>query len=283
MKVYFSTLNSSKIHTGGIREIIDDLASKNVRALEISSGHRYEKGFFKELVSAKKRGMYIMLHNYSPPEPSGLLLNLSDPDKTMRERSVAFMQKSIDLTKKLGFNYYAIHGGFSGYNYKIGEDNTKNKFITKKLARKYFIDNLKKVVRRAEKQNINIGFENHVIEKGNEQQLITAGISEIAEVFETIKSNRLFLHLDVGHLNVTANTLKFNRLNFLKKFRNKIYATQISKNNGKKDEHLPINKDLWILPHLKTFQNLCYPILETKGPITKKSVREHTNIINSFL
>lgn len=279
-QIFFSTSNCSNPQNNDISTNIEELLKLGIKNIEISSGHKYEKHFFEKINNyCLKNKIKILLHNYSPPDNKNSLINLSDPDEINRRNSINFIKKRIILTKKLKNDYYSFHGGFSVYDFKINKDNNEKKIINKDYARKKFIESLEEIILFAEKENINIGFENHVVEEKNKNFLITYSQKEIKEIFGKIKSKNLFLHLDAGHLNVTANTYNFDKINFIKTFRNKIIAIHISKNNGIKDEHKHIDKNFWLIPYLNIFKNLKYIIFETNGPTSKEKIKFYKDII----
>ena len=68
------------------------------------------------------------------------------------------------------------------------------------------------------------------------------------------------LLLDLGHLNISSNILKFDRDSFideyLELFGNRLLEVHISENNGFKDEHLPIKNSSWQLKVIKKISNM---------------------------
>ena len=283
--IYFSTLNCSRTlaFKKPIVEVFDYFYKRNINKIEISSGHKYEPGFARELFKRNKKGVDILLHNYAPPEPSNLLINLSEPDLKKRSKIISFIKESIDITKKLGKNYFSFHCGFCSPNFEVGNQSWKKHLISRQSARKNFMDSLKIIVRYAEYKRVKIGIENHPVEQGNEQLLIMTSANELAAVFATLKSSFLHLHLDAGHLNVTAKTYGFDKVKFIKRFQDKVYAIHIHQNAGRKDEHLPFDETLWILPYLHIFKNLRYIIFETKGPLSARNMKLYTECVGSSL
>ena len=81
-----------------------------------------------------------------------------------------------------------------------------------------FIKNINKIGEYAKKNNVIILLENNNLEK-NEYNLfkrstvLMATSKETKYVMNSTKENVRLL-VDVGHLNVTSNTLKFSKINF---------------------------------------------------------------------
>lgn len=280
--VFFSTLNS-KFYDQEIDKSIDDLLKAGTIKIEISSGHKYEKDFFQKLLFYKKeKNVNFLIHNYAPPEKqSDFLINIASNNRDNRNKSIDFIKSRIELTKLIGADYYSFHGGFCVDSFEeIG--NQKILPTDKEIARKIFIKSIQELSDFAEAINIKLGFENNVVEKGNEKFLITYEKNEIKEVFDRVKNKNLFLHLDAGHLNVTAKTIGFDKVKFLKTFKDKIYAIHVSKNNGFHDEHLKINKSFWLMRELKIIKKIKYLIVETKGPVSKEYMRKTKKYFNHF-
>ena len=62
------------------------------------------------------------------------------------------------------------------------------------------------------------------------------------------------LLLDLGHLNISSNLLKFDKNLFLDNFLSggeRLIEVHISENNGLKDEHLALTDDSWQLTAIK--------------------------------
>ena len=81
---------------------------------------------------------------------------------------------------------------------------------------------------------------------------------EIEKFFHSpeINSTNLCLLIDLGHLAISSNILKFDRLDFIEKciknFGERIFEIHISNNDGLRDLHSRITKDSWQLEVLPT-------------------------------
>ena len=68
------------------------------------------------------------------------------------------------------------------------------------------------------------------------------------------------LLLDLGHLNISSNLLKFDKIKFLEKFLdlygNRLLEVHISENNGIKDEHLALHKNSWQLEAISKIKKI---------------------------
>ena len=72
-----------------------------------------------------------------------------------------------------------------------------------------------------------------------------------------------FLLIDVAHLKVSANSLGFDRLKFLKSVYPWIRACHLSDNDGLSDSNESVKEDSWFWKHIPS--NLDYYSLEVYG------------------
>lgn len=262
--MFVSTINF--INRFPEKDILDIVKDTNGKYnIELSSGHHYEKPSEKvinELIGWSKRyGKKVLLHNFSPPEKSNILINLSNENEHHRKKVKDFIKKRIDFTEDLGMDYYSFHGGYT-VDYKFG----KKKYslhLPKDETLDLFIEELRDLVKYAEKKKITIGIENHVVEKGNQDYLVFGTPDDFEILFDSIESKYLSLHLDLGHLKVSSKTYGFDKHDFINRFSEKIKGVHLHENDGFKDIHNKISSSSWFLDSLEEMPNLKYCILET--------------------
>ena len=97
-----------------------------------------------------------MLHNYFPPEKTGLVINLASNNKIIRKKSIEFIKNNIDLSLKLNSPIYSFHSGFCIDPIKkdLGQIQNKYKFIDKKIAIKNFHDSLFELLQYSKSKDI---------------------------------------------------------------------------------------------------------------------------------
>ena len=187
MKVYVSTINFG---FGPLPEVLGLSAQPPYRAIEISSGHPWDsRSWDAPSRYAREHDASVLLHNYAPPGPDNLLINLSDPNPAARAQVIAFLKSRIDLTRELGSDYYSFHAGYR-VPYKIG---VRSYDTGQKLGRAealgIFIEAVREVVAHAESAGVHIGVENHVVEQGNEENLILYGIEDFEVLLDSVRSD----------------------------------------------------------------------------------------------
>jgi len=265
MKFFISTLNFSTDARKKISDVLTLMVDEGISNMEISSFHPFESNIEDKLIRfIYKFDVELLLHNFSPPAKEGFLLNLCDQEIIFRKRAKDFIKKRISLTKKLNMDYFSFHGGFR-VNYKQGIHEYSDR-LSRDEALDLFIDELKEIMTFAEKEKVHIGVENHVSIRENTENLLLYEVEDYKYLFDKIKSDFLHLHLDLGHLKITAKENKYDRDKFIEQLGDKIMAMHVHDNTGiKVDCHAPFNSDFWFgkeqFRHLK---NLKYCILETK-------------------
>ena len=263
MTVYVSTSNLGSGSLPGVMGRLDELAYP---AVEISSGHSPDEDSWNAIVRyAEKHKASILLHNHAPPEPGGLLINLANPDPAARDEVIGFLKSRIRMTEELGYDYYSFHAGYR-VPYRFGvRSYPPDQRIARGHALEIFAQGLQEVLTHAEARGVHIGVENHVAEKGNEDNLILYDADDFRVLFESAQSEYLHLHLDVGHLKVTGQSIDFDRRDFIQQFRDRIIGAHLHDNDGLKDTHEGFTEDSWFLKEMQYLRKLRYACLETVG------------------
>jgi sugar phosphate isomerase/epimerase len=264
MKYFISTINFSPETKEKISDILPRMVNKGIKNIEISSLHPYEEGFEHLIEYSHKHGLNLLLHNYAPPARESFLLNLCSKNDFMRNRASNFIKDRIEFTKKLNMDYFSFHAGFR-VNYMKGVHEYKTR-ISDEQAMKLFTKELQEIIAFAEEKKVHIGIENHVAIIENKDNLILYGINNWKKIFEIIDSKYFHLHLDLGHLKISAAEHNFNRDEFIELFGDKVIGMHIHDNTGVKiDCHAPFSNDFWFgREQIRYLKNLKYAILETK-------------------
>lgn len=264
MKYFLSTVNFSPESREKLSKVIPQMVEQGYKHIELSSLHPYEENFQQIIDYAKQHDLEVLLHNYSPASKDDLLINLCHPNDIVRKRVTSFIKKRVDLTSQLGMDYYSFHAGFR-VDYRSGVHQYNNG-ISDAHAMDLFIEELRDILRYAEKQKVHIGVENHVAIRENKENLILYGKHNWTRLFDEISSDYLHLHLDLGHLKITAAEHGFDRDEFLSLFGEKVMAMHIHDNTGVKiDCHAPFNESFWFgKQQLACVPNVKYGIFETK-------------------
>lgn len=261
-KIYVATGNLKKENQNDLSKMLEKLPIE-FSNYEISSGHIGSYELIKKIKEMKKdKKINFLLHNYPFREKENLMINLCEENEFKLEKIKKYIKRMINYTSCIGQDYFSFHGGF--LDEKIDENSDLRK---EKLMK--FIKEVKEIVKYAETKKVKIGIENHVVTRQNLGRLIMNDIYDFKFLFQKIGSDNLFLHLDVGHLNVSSKTYNFSREEFVKEFKDKIYTIHIHDNNRIEDSHSEISEESYFLKYLKDMTRLEYIVLETWNQSTK--------------
>ncbi len=251
--IFVSTSNFTKKCNNNLNNILKNTAN-SYECLEIASGHMTDDTTIKLIDNNIKNGKKVLLHNYPFREKKNIMVNLCESDFNKRKYIINYIKEMILLSKRFNSNYFSIHGGF--YPEKL-------KKIEQKKYKDIFNDTLFEIIKFAEVEEVYVGIENHVVEEKNKDLLYLYNKDEFNNLFNTIDSHYLKLHLDVGHLNVSSETYGFDKEDFIKEFSDKIMSVHLHDNNNYIDQHKNFNEDAYFLPYLKSIENLENIIIET--------------------
>ena len=90
--------------------------------------------------------------------------------------------------------------------------------------------------------------------------------SEYTEFMQKYSNTDIGINLNIGHLNLASKAFNFGRKEFVDHVQNYIIAMELSHNDGKEDDHLPLKPNLWYwdIIHNERFKEV-YKILEFRN------------------
>jgi sugar phosphate isomerase/epimerase len=261
MSIYVSTSCLSSKY--GFPQILDNYSKLGTKNVELGVCNDYTLDVAKLL---KKHDFNYIVHHYFPPPKEPFIVNLASQSKQILEKSTYQMMKSIDFCADFNINFFSFHAGFRvdpDINLKFDFNNVteyQNSF-------NIFKESVEKIVDYAERRNVKVAIENNVLSEynlidGENKLLLMCELWEFERVFNEINSKNLGVLLDIGHLKVTANLLKFDAEEFIDKMKDKTFAVHIHENNGRLDEHRCPRGGDWALAVVNNyFKNKDVPIV----------------------
>ena len=246
MSMYVSTsCLSSKYDFSQILDIYSKLGIKNV-----------ELGVCKDSTLdvtklIKRYNFDYIVHHYFPPPQKPFIVNLASQDKQIFRKSINQIIKSIDFCADFDINFFSFHAGFRvdpDINLKFNFNNIPEYEDSFNM----FKESVAEVVDYAERRSVKVAIENNVLAEynlidGQNKLLLMCELWEFERLFNEIRSNNLGVLLDIGHLKVTSNLLKFDAEELIDKLKDKTFAVHIHENNGQVDEHRCIREGDWSL------------------------------------
>lgn len=193
----------------------------------------------------------FLIHNYFPPPQDSFVLNLASKNENIRNRSIDFVLNALDLSEKISAPFYSVHSGFITDPTSFGKTSFNFPSPDSQTAVfeswNYFYSALGLVLEHARKKDINILVENNVCTVDLIGKLILVKQEEFQELFKIMSHPNLGILLDTGHLNVSACTMGFNKIEFVERIAPYVQAIHIHDNMGIDDTHEPVVEGSWIL------------------------------------
>lgn len=261
--IYISTGQFFDLNFVKSSQIINSLTIKNI---ELSCG-KYIKNYRRYLNLLAKNNN-LMLHNYFPRPKKDFVINLSSQDKHIRNKSFNHIVKCINLCGDLNLKLFSFHAGFlfDPSIKKIGKNYEKVKLFRKKRSLNTFIKLSNKLSKIAKKRDVKLLIENNVISKSNylrfkENPFLMTDIKDTIYIMNQTDKN-IGLLTDLAHLKVSAKTLNFSKVDFLKKTSKWNFGYHLSDNKGIEDTNDKIRVNSWFWKHIN--KKLDYYTLEVK-------------------
>jgi sugar phosphate isomerase/epimerase len=262
-------------------EIIE-IAKKEHWMIEFSSGMPYSSNLMDQYLNAD---IPRMLHNYFPPPEKPFVLNLASKDESIHKKSIQHCKQGLFLAKKTNGPYYSAHAGFCGdpKPEELGHTIKFDPNFDRELYWQNFIQAIGEILDYANELDVDFLIENNVCAKfnvvgANRNPLLCADPEEIKKLFTDIKHPRLGLLLDTGHLQVSANTLEFDKYEAVQEMTSLIKGIHHSENNGVVDNNEKLDYDYWFLKFMNAFSDLIH-VLEVKD-LERHTILDQINILN---
>ena len=249
-------VSSAALKNNSIAKVSKKFENAGIKNIEFSGG-LYEEDVLKKLKKLQKK-QNILIHNYFPRPKKDFVLNLASANKFILKKTETFIKKSILLCSKLNIKYYSFHAGFliDPKIRMLGKKIKKTSIQNRDESLKRFILRTNKLARFAKKHNVELLIENNVLSKKNylvfkNNPLLMTSYQEMIKIMKNTPNN-VNLLIDVGHLKVSAKTLKFNMKNTLSKVNKWVKGYHLSENNGLEDSNNFLKSKSWFLKILKT-------------------------------
>ncbi len=171
---------------------------------------------------AEDAGMEVCVH------APFIELNIAAYCQGIRDESVRYIQRSVDVCAALGGQDLVVHAGKYTYSFNPGE--TRERSFGMQAQWNHNIDSLKRITEYAESKGIIVCLENTAFNS------IDRTFDDLLEMRNAVGENLQFT-LDIGHARLNAHGGVEEGLRILGEHIRHIHFTD---NNGKRDDHLPI-------------------------------------------
>ena len=245
-----------------IKSAIDKLYQNSIFNIELGSNHSYEKSYSY----LRKYKVNFCVHNYFPIPKKNIVLNIASQNKQIRNKSVKHIKKAIKFSKTIEARLYTFHPGFltdpdgsniSNKNYDFLWN--KKKLISSNYAKswKLMVKSIKEIIKYSKREKVKIAIESEGSVNSKNHLLMQRPI-EYKKFFRIFDKRDIGINLNIGHLNLASIAFKFDKIKFINNISKNIVAMELSHNNGKNDDHLPIRNNTWYwkLINDKKFKNI---------------------------
>ena len=269
-------VSSSCIKKNRIIEILEEYAANGITHIELSGGTNYYPEIEKDLIDLKQRHrLEYACHAYFPPPQEEFVVNLASCNDEIYERSIRHYEECISMLMRVKCNTLSVHAGFL---MEITTDNIGKKICDpiiydEREAYERFCNAYKHIEDLCNKSNIRLYLENNVLSKENYEAFQQHNYFMMTD-YESIMKMKEYISfdllLDLGHLHVSANTLKLDYPEQCMRLKEQVKWIHVSDNNGIADQHKPLSGNSRILEGFNAiYDNGVNVTLETQGMISE--------------
>jgi|TARA_B110000914_G_C15413464_1_gene423004 sugar phosphate isomerase/epimerase len=271
-----------------LNKVLKELLSLNIDGIEIGSTHAYDTRKNLKKIIKKIKTKKIFIHNFFPPSRNeNFLINIASSNIKIRNQSISLIKKNIKFCNEVGSLLYTIHPGF--LTEAVPQSNFKKKnydfiFSNHKLLAKdkgfrNMTLSLSKILSYAKKMNIKIAIETEG--SINKKKFLMMQTPEEYKRLFKIFPNNLFVNFNIAHSYFASVSNKFSLKKFINLIYPKVVAVEISSNNKKDDQHLPLTIKSSNLKYLKFIKNK--PIILEFRNASIESVKKSINLIKNAI
>jgi sugar phosphate isomerase/epimerase len=221
----------------------------DVIGVELGSNHCFTEDPVGQVTAFQEQN-YIV-HNYFPPAPEDLVINIASTDSRIREASIAHIFNCLEFSQSVGAGLYTFHPGFRTDPEGVGREpgNYDFQFGGSQVAAHdeafdIMTESIREIVAIASDKDVSIAIETEgSVDKRDYLLMQTA--EEFDTLFQDLSPGVLGVNLNLGHLNLAAAAFGFERSYFVDAVAGQVVAMELSHNEGKMDDHRPLEVGAW--------------------------------------
>ena len=223
-------------------EFINKMCHAGITEVEVS----YFPGLTESALAAcSSRVASLMLHAYVPFGDESIVFNLASPNLEARHESIDFAKKRIELSSRIGAEFYAVHAGFvhdpSGRD-EFGFTFPEVQEGDLERAESIFYESITELTSFAQSHKVRVLLENNVMNRSNAGKLLLVSPADFARNRALFEMAGARILLDIGHAKVSrmteGETWEISDFSDLSQF---ISGMHLHDNDGLADRHFPFN------------------------------------------
>jgi sugar phosphate isomerase/epimerase len=241
--------------TADLWDRLDEYTKAGIAAVELGAGISLAETETDALVARlEARGLRYLVHNYFPPPRTPFFINLASAEDATRTMSIELVERALTLSSRVHAPHYSVHAGW--VTDPVGRAATSLVLAEPTIgsaaaAMDRFARSLDRLLGRAEACEVDLLVENNVCTPELRGKVLFADPGDFHTLFARVGCERLGVLADVGHLNVSATTLGFERGDFIEGLSRHIRAFHVHDNDGLADTHQPVTETSWALDVLR--------------------------------
>lgn len=264
-----------------VREAVSTLTGEGILNIELGPTQEYDEGIEEFLVSVKNA--QFIIHNYFPAPQHPFILNLASSNEHIRGRSIAQAKKSIELCHLLNSDLFSVHAGFvtdPDFGTKRFDFTSAKGVANYEMAFNNFTASIKELLNLAVPLSVKIAVENNVCRQDCRKYLLLNEASEFERLFAEVPSPNLGINIDLGHLNVSARSLNFDKYEFIQRTKDMVLELHLHDNDALADSHDPLSENSWVLQVLmnENFDERIPIVLEARN-LTLNQISSQIDLI----
>jgi sugar phosphate isomerase/epimerase len=247
-----------------LAEVLDLLDGLPVDGVELGSTHRWRPDL---QAVAKRLRCRIFTHNYFPPARDDLIINLASADADILLASRTHAHACIDAAAAIGAELYTVHPGFLAEPMSAATTRADGAFDftfaapagSYEQAFQTMVESLRQLADHAARSGIGLAIETEgsvtkqgvlLMERPDEYQRLLALLPQLR------------INLNVAHSSLSASVHGFTLEGLIQKLLPALSAIELSHNDGRQDQHLPLVADSPMLAVLAKLPERIPVILE---------------------
>ena len=226
-----------------------------IGAVELSGGIP-DSAQLKKLKELRSR-VNFQIHNYFPPPDIPFVFNLASLDHNVGKKSLHHVETAMRWALELDRPVYSFHAGFllDPQVAELGQVSKKKNLYDRAEAMQLFLERVNLLGDRAAELGVELLIENNVLSKKNFLEFDGAPflLLEAEECIDVMRQtpDNVNLLIDVAHLKVSANSLCFDPVEFMRSCDSWIQGYHFSDNDGLHDANKVVGKGAWFWPYIK--------------------------------
>ncbi len=228
----------------------------------------------------------LFVHNYFPATKEPFVLNLSL--KHHWRRSLEHCRRAIDLCQTNQLKQYSLHAGFAIdlAPSDLGGRQVNLTAVDFDESGENFFHACQQAADYAHRKGVELLIENNVVASYNcpdgiNRRYNFADLEGLPAFIDFFNKHRVGVLLDVGHLQVSAQTLRFDKVEFVRRVRPLIRAVHLSDNNACEDQNLPVTERSWFWEHLP-WKQIDYVSFELRN-VSVNMLREQIDLLKPHI